>query len=101
MLEMQSQSRVLDDLAKLLTNAAGAAQGVRQEIESLVRQQAERMVADLELVTRDEFEIVRSMAVDMAEKNARLVERIEKLEKSKNSRADKRRASKPKPKTKR
>ena len=58
----QTQNRILDELGRLFTNAAGAAQGVRTEVETLVRAQAERLVADMDLVGREEFEAVRAMA---------------------------------------
>lgn len=76
----QTQNRVLDEIAKLFTNAAGAAQGVRQEVETVIRSQAERLVADLDLVPREEFEVVRAMAVLAREENEALKARIEALE---------------------
>ncbi len=77
---MQTQSKVLDDLAKLVTNAAGAAQGVRQEVEMIVRQQLERFLADCDLVTREEFEAARAMAVKAREHNDALEAKIKALE---------------------
>ncbi len=79
-LKMQRQSRVLDDLARILTNAAGAAQGIKQEIETLVRQQGERIIDDFDLVTRDEFEVLRSVAVKLSSENEELRKRVESLE---------------------
>ena len=76
----QTQNRVLDEIAKLFTNAAGAAQGVRQEVETVIRSQAERLVADLDLVPREEFEVVRAMAALAREENEALKTRIEALE---------------------
>jgi len=76
----QTQNRVLDEIAKLFTNAAGAAQGVRQEVETVIRSQAERLVADLDLVPREEFEVVRAMAALAREENEALKVRIEALE---------------------
>ena len=76
----QTQNRVLDEIAKLFTNAAGAAQGVRQEVETVIRSQAERLVADLDLVPREEFEVVRAMAALAREENEALKLRIEALE---------------------
>jgi len=76
----QTQNRVLDEIARLFTNAAGAAQGVRQEVETLMRSQAERLVADLDLVPREEFEVVRAMAALAREENEALKLRIEALE---------------------
>jgi BMFP domain-containing protein YqiC len=76
----QTQNRLFDELARLFTNAAGAAQGVRQEVETLMRSQAERLVADLDLVSREEFETVRAMAQLAREENEALRARIEALE---------------------
>lgn len=60
---MQTRSPIFDDLAKLLTGAAGAAQGVREEVETLVRAQVERAADQLDLVSREDFEAVREMAI--------------------------------------
>lgn len=79
---MQTQSKIFDDFAKLLTNAAGAAQGVKTEIETLVRQQAERLINDLDLVTREEFDAVKEMAAKARQENEKLSERLAKLEKT-------------------
>lgn len=76
----QTTNRIFDDLAKLVTNAAGAAQGVRKEVDTLVRSQAERVLNDLDVVPREEFDAVRDMAARAREENERLAERIEKLE---------------------
>ncbi|HAC56847.1 accessory factor UbiK family protein [Parvibaculum sp.] len=76
----QTQNRIFDELGRLFTNAAGAAQGVRQEIETVLRGQAERLVADMDLVTREEFEAVRAMAQLAREENEALKARIEALE---------------------
>lgn len=76
----QTQNRFLDELAKMFTNAAGAAQGVRSEVETLMRSQAERMIGDLDLVTREEFDVVRDMARLAREENEELKARIVALE---------------------
>ena len=76
----QTQNRVLDEIAKMFTNAAGAAQGVRQEVETVIRSQAERLIADLDMVPREEFEVVREMASLAREENEALKARIEALE---------------------
>ena len=57
---MQSRNKALDDLSNLLTNAAGAIKGVGDEAKSVVRSQGEKMVADLDLVSRDEFEVLKA-----------------------------------------
>jgi len=78
----QTQNRIFDELGRLFTNAAGAAQGVRQEIETVIKGQAERLIADMDLVTREEFEAVRAMAQLAREENEALKERIDALETS-------------------
>ncbi len=77
---MQTTGRLFDDLSKLMTNAAGVAQGMRGEAEQAVRALAERWVAEANLVTRDEFDAVREMAVRAREENERLEARIAALE---------------------
>lgn len=73
-------NRILDDLAKLMTDAAGAAQGVRREAETVFRAQAERLLNSMDLVKREEFEAVREMAVRARDENDALARRIEALE---------------------
>ena len=77
---MQSQNRILDEIAKLVTSAAGAAKGVRDEIETLVRTQAERLVNQMDLVTREEFDAVKAMATRARMENEKLEKRIAALE---------------------
>ena len=76
----QTTNRFFDEIAKLMTDATGAAQGVRGEIDNLVRSQAERVLRDLDLVQREEFEAMKAMAQKAREENARLEERIGELE---------------------
>lgn len=73
-------NRILDEFAKLMTDAAGAAQGVRREVETAFRGQAERILNTMDVVQREEFEAVREMATKAREENARLTARIEALE---------------------
>jgi BMFP domain-containing protein YqiC len=73
-------NRILDDFAKLMTDAAGAAQGVRKEAETVFRAQAERFINGMDLVKREEFEAVREMAVKARDENDALLKRIEALE---------------------
>ena len=73
-------NKLLDELARLMTDAAGAAQGVRREVEGAFRSQAERFMNSMEIVQREEFEAVRGMAVKAREDNIRLALRIEELE---------------------
>ena len=76
----QSNNRLLDELAKLMTDAAGAAQGIRREVETLMKAQAERLLRDLDLVQREEFEAVKEMAAKAREENERLSARVASLE---------------------
>jgi BMFP domain-containing protein YqiC len=73
-------NRILDELAKLMTDAAGAAQGVRKEMETAFRSQAERMLNSMDLVQREEFEAVRDMALKARAENEKLAARIAELE---------------------
>jgi BMFP domain-containing protein YqiC len=75
-----TSSRFFDELAKLATNAAGAAQGVRREIDMLVKAQVERVLNDVGVVKREDFDVVRDMAQKAREENDRLLERIAVLE---------------------
>lgn len=70
----------MDELAKLVTNAAGAAQGVRTEVDSFMKTQAEKVLNDMDIVSREEFEAVRDMAVKAREENDALLKRIDALE---------------------
>ncbi|MDB5571280.1 MAG: pyrroline-5-carboxylate reductase [Hyphomicrobiales bacterium] len=76
----QTRSPVFDDIARLMTDAAGLAQGARREVETVLRSQAERMLAGMDLVRREEFEAVRDMAILAREENERLVARLDELE---------------------
>ena len=73
-------NRILDEFAKMVTDAAGAAQGVRREFETVFRSQAERLLNSMDLVQREDFEAVREMAVKAREENMILAARIEALE---------------------
>ena len=77
---MQTDNPFLDSMAKLFTDAAGAANSVRTEVESIVRQRMERLVADMNLVSRDEFETVKAMAAKARTENESLAARIASLE---------------------
>jgi BMFP domain-containing protein YqiC len=83
-----TSSRFFDELAKLMTNAAGAAQGVRKEIDSLVQTQVERVLNNLNVVKREEFDVVRDMAEKARAENERLEKRIADLETRLPTRAD-------------
>jgi BMFP domain-containing protein YqiC len=73
-------NRILDELAKLMTDAAGAAQGVRREVEQAFRAQAERLLNSMDVVQREEFEAVRDMALKARAESKALAARIEALE---------------------
>ena len=75
-----TSSRILDDIARLATDAAGAAQGVRREVETVVKTQIERLLRDMDVVTREEFEAVREMALLAREENDKLAARLAALE---------------------
>jgi BMFP domain-containing protein YqiC len=76
----QTRSAILDEFAKLMTDAAGVAHGVRREAESVMRSQIERLMTAMDIVTREEFEAVREMATLAREENGRLAARIAALE---------------------
>ena len=76
----QTSNRMFDELARLMTDAANVAQGVRREAETAVRSQAERWIADLDLVKREEFDVVREMAAKTVAENEKLKKRIAALE---------------------
>ena len=76
----QTSNRLLDEFAKLMTDAAGAAQGVGKEVHSLVRSQGERVLRDFDVVQREEFDAVKAMAEKARTENAALEARIAKLE---------------------
>jgi BMFP domain-containing protein YqiC len=77
---MQTRNPLFDDLSRLMTNAAGVAQGVREEAETMMRSRLERFMADANLVTREEFEAARDMAQKAREQNMALEARIAALE---------------------
>jgi BMFP domain-containing protein YqiC len=81
---MQTDNPILDGLARLFTDAAGAAQSVRSEIDVFMRQRLEKLVADMDFVPREEFEAVKAMAAKARAENERLELRIADLE-SKNA----------------
>jgi BMFP domain-containing protein YqiC len=77
---MQSQNSVFDDVAKLMTGAMGMAQGLTAEARTFLRAQADRIVADMDLVSRDEFEAVKQLAADARAEADDLRARLEALE---------------------
>jgi BMFP domain-containing protein YqiC len=77
---VEPRGRILDDLARLVTDAAGVAQGVRREAETLARAQLDRLISGMDLVSREEFEVVRDMAAMARDENEALEKRIAALE---------------------
>jgi BMFP domain-containing protein YqiC len=77
---VQTTNRFFDEVARLMNDAAGVAQGVRREFETLFRTQAEKWLRDLDLVKRDEFEAVKDMARIAREENETLKARVAALE---------------------
>ena len=73
-------NRILDDLAKVAAGALGGVTGVRQEIEARLRQQFERVLANMEVVSREEFEVVRAMAAKARTEQETLAARLAALE---------------------
>ena len=76
----QTTNRFFDEIARLMNDAAGVATGVRREVDTLFRSQAERILRDLDVVPREEFEAVKDMARLAREENEALKARIAALE---------------------
>ena len=76
----QTRGRLFDDLSRLMTDAAGLAEGAKREVETLARAQLERLMAGMDLVSREEFEAVREMAALARTQNDKLEARIAALE---------------------
>ncbi|MEM8935730.1 MAG: accessory factor UbiK family protein [Pseudomonadota bacterium] len=77
---MQTQSAFFDAVAKAMTEAAGVADGARREAETVFRSQLQRLVADMDFVTREEFEAVKEMAQLAREENEALKARLDALQ---------------------
>ena len=77
---MQTDNPLLDGLARLMTDAAGAAQSVRAELDTFMRQRLEKLVADMDFVPREEFEAVKAMAAKARSENEKLEARLAQLE---------------------
>jgi hypothetical protein len=76
----QTSNRLFDEIGRLMNDAAGAAQGVKREVDTVVRNQAEKILRDLDIVKREEFEAVKDMARLAREENETLKARIAALE---------------------
>ncbi|MCF8483149.1 MAG: accessory factor UbiK family protein [Rhodospirillum sp.] len=77
---MSAGNRLMDDLSRVAGGALGALSGLRGEVEVLVRQRMERMVASMELVTREEFDSVQAMASEARAKQEDLEKKVADLE---------------------
>ena len=77
---MQTRDKFFDDLSQLMTNAAGMAQGVRTEAETAMKSWMERWLAESNLVTREEFDAVREMALKARAENEALAAKVAELE---------------------
>jgi len=77
---MQSDNPLLDGLARFMTDAAGAAQSMRAEVDTFMRQRLEKLVSDMDFVPREEFDTVKAMAAKARSENERLEARIAALE---------------------
>ncbi|MGH6841640.1 MAG: accessory factor UbiK family protein [Methylocella sp.] len=75
-----TQNRVFDDFARLMTDASEVAQGMRREAETVMKSQLERLLATMDVVTRDEFEAVKQMAAKARDDNKRLSQKVAELE---------------------
>lgn len=71
---------ILDDLSRLATDAVGAAQGMRREVETVVKAQMERIIRDMDIATREEVDVLRDMVRGLQEENTRLTARVAVLE---------------------
>jgi BMFP domain-containing protein YqiC len=76
----QTTGRFFDEMAKLMTDAAGAAQGMKTEFETAFKSQAERFLRTMDIPQREEFEAVKAMALKAREDNERLAQRVAQLE---------------------
>ena len=83
---MQTSNRILDDLAKVASGAVSTAAGVKDEIEAIIRQRLEKLLANADMVSREEFEVVKAMASEARAEQERLAKRLKSLETSKSGR---------------
>jgi BMFP domain-containing protein YqiC len=76
----QTTNRFFDEFARLANDAADVAGGVRREVETMVRSQAERILRGMDVVTREEHEAVKEMAANARDENEKLAARVAELE---------------------
>ena len=77
---MQNRNRLFDDAARVAGGALGALSGIQRELRGLVRHQIDKMLSEMDLVTRDEFDAVRAMAIRARDENEKLEARLQALE---------------------
>ena len=77
---MQSQNRFFDDLARVASGALGTLSGVKTEVETRLREQLEKVLAGMDLVSREEFEAVKAMAAKARSEQEDLANRVVELE---------------------
>ena len=77
---MQTRNKIFDDLSELMTNALGVAQGAKDEADTAIRGVIDRWLADKDLVSREELEVLKIMSEKLSKENADLKSRIEILE---------------------
>ncbi|RED54302.1 accessory factor UbiK family protein [Aestuariispira insulae] len=93
---MQTRNRLLDDVARVANGATGVFSGLKGEVEGLVKDRLEKILVEMDLVPREEFEVVKAMAIKARAENEALLARIEALETAqKKPTAKKTRAAKP------
>lgn len=80
---MSTSNRVFDDLGRLMNDAAGVADGVRREVETVIKSQAERLVADMNLVKREDFDALRELVQAQGEEIAALRKELADLKSDK------------------
>lgn len=73
-------NRLLDDVARLVTDAAGAAQGVRREAETVIKAQIERLIRDMDIASREELDVLRDLVAGLRTQNDALALRVAALE---------------------
>lgn len=77
---MPPSNRLFDDFARLMTDAAGAAQGVRREAETVVKAQIERLIRDMDIASREEVDVLRDLVTTLRTQNEALAARVAALE---------------------
>ena len=77
---MQTDNRILDDLARVASGALSGVTGVKREMEARLKDHFARILAEMDVVSREEFEVARAMAAKARDEQAALQERLMRLE---------------------